>query len=69
MTNKIILKGVLLYATFLYIFIILLGIESIVDKGYTVESTTIAGLAIYLCNKTISKREYKKIMKIWQPNT
>ncbi len=61
MTNKLIYKGVLLYATFLYIFIILLGIESIVDNGYIIESTIIACIAIYLCHKTISKQEYKKL--------
>ncbi len=61
MTNKLIYKGVLLYTTFLYIFTILLGIESIVDNGYIVESTAIACIAIYLCYKTISKQEYKKL--------
>ena len=52
---KLIIKGVLLYVTFLLSFFFLAGVDSIYDNGYFLHFITIIISMCYICYKTISE--------------
>lgn len=58
---KLIIKGVLLYVTFLLSFFFLAGVDSIYDNRYFLHFITIIISMCYICYKTISKEELKKL--------
>ena len=58
---KLIIKGVLLYVTFLLSFFFLAGVDSIYDNGYFLHFITIIISMCYICYKSISKEELKKL--------
>ncbi len=60
-TIKLIIKGVLLYVTFLLSFFFLAGVDSIYDNGYFLQFIITIISMCYICYKTISKEELKKL--------
>ena len=58
-TIKLIIKGVLLYVTFLLSFFFLAGVDSIYDNGYFIRFIIVIIALCYICYKTISKEELK----------
>lgn len=58
---KLIIKGVLLYVTFLLSFFFLAGVDSIYDNGYFLQFVITIISMYYICHKTISKEELKKL--------
>lgn len=58
---KLIIKGVLLYVTFLLSFFFLAGVDSIYDNGYFLQFIIAIISMYYICHKTISKEELKKL--------
>lgn len=58
---KLIIKGVLLYITFLLSFFFLAGVDSIYDNGYFLQFIIAIISMYYICHKTISKEELKKL--------
>lgn len=56
---KLIIKGVLLYVTFLLSFFFLAGVDSIYDNGYFIQFIIVIVALCYICYKTISKEELK----------
>lgn len=60
-TIKLIIKGVLLYITFLLSFFFLAGVDSIYDNGYFLQFIIAIISMYYICHKTISKEELKKL--------
>lgn len=61
MKNKLILflKGLLFYATALFILLFISGIDSIYEQGYFVEAIIIGGTLCFACTKSISYEELK----------
>lgn len=54
---KLIIKGILLYTTFIVAFLYVAGIDSIYDEGYFLIATAIVALLIYICKCTITEEE------------
>ena len=63
MKNKLIhfLKGLLLYATALFILLFISGIDSIYEQGYFVEAIIIGAILCIICTKSISYEELKTL--------
>jgi hypothetical protein len=63
MKNKLILflKGLLLYATALFILLFIAGIDSIYEQGYFAEATIIGVILCITCTKSISYEELKTL--------
>lgn len=64
MNTKLIIKGVLLYATFLFCIIAAMGIDSIYDKGYFIQTAVVMIGLIYLCEKYITEEEFNTLTSI-----
>lgn len=62
MNIRLFLKGVLLYATFLCFLIAIMGIESLCDKGYLIETVLIILGLIYYCKRVISSKELDSLL-------
>ncbi len=58
MNIKLFLKGVLFYTTFLVCMLAIMGIDSLYDNGYFLETILVVGGLIYLCKKIISEEEF-----------
>lgn len=58
-TIKLIIKGVLLYVTFLLSFFFLAGVDSIYDNEYFIQFIIVIIALCYICYRTISKEELK----------
>lgn len=56
-TIKLILKGILLYTTIIVVILYVCGVDSTYDNGYFFLATSIVALLIYICYKTITKKE------------
>lgn len=56
-TIKLILKGILLYATIILAMMYICGVDSIYDNSYFFPATGIVALLIYICYKTITEEE------------
>lgn len=61
MNIKLITKGVLLYITFLSCIIAAMGIDSLFDKGYIIETACIIVGLVYLCEKNITEEEFNTL--------
>lgn len=61
--NKVILtlKGVLLYITFFFTLIFVMGVDSIYDKGLFLPFIGVEILLIALCKRVINEKEAKKL--------
>lgn len=61
--NKVILalKGMLLYITFFFTLIFMMGVDSIYDQGLFLPFIGVEILLIALCKRTISENEVKKL--------
>lgn len=61
MKNKLILilKGLLLYVTVLFILLFIAGIDSIYEQGYFVEAIIIGTILCIICTKSIPYEELK----------
>lgn len=61
--NKVILalKGVLLYITFFFTFIFMMGVDSIYDKGLFLPFIGIEILLVASCKRSINENEIKKL--------
>lgn len=55
------LKGVLLYITFFFTLIFMLGVDSIYDQGLFLPFIGIEFLLIASCKRTINENEVKKL--------
>lgn len=55
--KRIILKGILWYTTCIATLLLIIGIDSIIDKGYFIPWLVVAVILIYNCYKHISYRE------------
>lgn len=64
MNIKLIIKGMLLYITFLFCIIAAMGIDSIYDKGYFIQTATIMISLIYLCERYITEEEFNTLTSI-----
>ena len=60
-TFKLIIKGVLLYVTTLVTLIFMIGINSIYDQGYFSYGVMLVAALIFVCYKTISKKELESL--------
>ena len=60
-TFKLIIKGMLLYITILVTIIFMMGIDSIYDNGYFFHSIMIVSALIFVCYKTINKKELEML--------
>ena len=56
-TFKLIVKGVLLYATTLVTLLYMMGIDSIYDHGYFIHGLVLVLVLVGVCYKTIGKEE------------
>ena len=56
---KLILKGILLWITFIVATLFVLGIDTIYDKGYFLYTLITCVILCYTCYKTISEEEFK----------
>lgn len=56
-TFKLIVKGVLLYATILVTLLYMMGIDSIYDNGYFFHGLVLVSMLIGVCYKVIGKEE------------
>lgn len=63
MMNKVILflKGVLLYITFFFTLIFMMGVDSIYDKGLFLPFIGIEILLVASCKRSINENEIKKL--------
>lgn len=61
--SKVILffKGMLLYITFFFTLIFMMGVDSIYDQGLFLPFVGVEILLIALCKRTISENEVKKL--------
>lgn len=61
--NKVILtlKGVLLYITFFFTLIFMMGVDSIYDKGLFLPFIGIEILLVASCKRSINENEIKKL--------
>lgn len=57
MNIKLFLKGVLLYVTLLICMLTAMGIDSLYDQGYIIQTIIIIVGLIYWCKKTITMEE------------
>lgn len=60
-TIKLIIKGMLLYITFFFTLIFMMGVDSIYDQGLFLPFIGVETLLIALCKRTISENEVKKL--------
>lgn len=58
---KLILKGLLLHTTVLFILFFIAAIDSIYDNGWFIQSIIICTTLIYTCYKLISEEEIKTL--------
>lgn len=58
---KLILKGMLLYVTAFAVMLFILGVDSIYDNGYFIQSLIAIAVMCYVCYKLISEEELEKI--------
>lgn len=63
MEQKIILvlKGILLYTTFIVCILSVMGIDSIYDQGYFFIDIALCASLIYTCYKTISEKDLETL--------
>lgn len=61
MRIKLILKGVLLWITAFAVMLFILGVDSIYDNGYFIQSLIAIAAMCYACYKLISEEELEKI--------
>ena len=54
---KLVLKGILLYITFIICIFSAMGIDSIYDQGYFLIDIVICAGLVYACYKTINEEE------------
>lgn len=62
MNTKLLLKGVLLYTTFVVCILAIGGIDSLYDNGYFFETVAVVVGLIYLCKKTITEEEFNTLI-------
>lgn len=61
MNTKLVLKGILLYATFAMCVLIVAGADSLYDNGQFVQALSVSIGLVLLCKKIITKQEYDKL--------
>lgn len=61
MNIKLIIKGMLLYITFLLCILAAMGIDSLCDKGYIIETLCVIIGLVYLCEKNITEEEFNTL--------
>lgn len=57
MKTKLILKGILLYTTMIVAILFICSVDSIYNRGFFFPAICIVAILIYICYKTISRRE------------
>lgn len=62
MNIELILKGVLLYVTFIVCMLVMACIDSIHDDIYFVEAVLIVAGLIFWCKKVITEEEFKILL-------
>lgn len=56
---KLILKGIMLWITAFMSALFIVGIDSIYDNGYILQTFTVVALMIFCCYKLISEEEFE----------
>ena len=59
---KLIIKGMMVWATILSTLLFITGVDSIYDNGYFFQTLIAVMTMCYACFKFVSKEEYKRIM-------
>lgn len=57
----LVLKGVLLYITFFFTLIFMMGVDSIYDQGLFLPFIGVEILLVALCKRVINKKEMEKL--------
>lgn len=55
---KWIFKGILLYTTILVCFLVLAGLESIIENHYLIRAIGLIAFLIYACYRTMTYKEF-----------
>lgn len=61
MKIKLILKGMLLYATAFAVLFLIMGIDSVLDKGYFIPFFTVCTVLCYTSYRLISEEELETL--------
>lgn len=63
-TIKLVLKGILFYATIIATTLFITGVDSIYDEGYFFYFIVIVSAMIYACYKLLSKEEVDTLLLV-----
>lgn len=61
-TIKLVLKGILFYATIIAVYFFMAGVDSIYDEGYFFISIVVVAAMVYSCYKLLSKEEVDTLL-------
>lgn len=61
-TIKLVLKGILFYATIIAVYFFMAGVDSIYDEGYFFISVVVVAAMVYACYKLLGKEEVDTLL-------